>query len=79
MMNDSVIEDAQILEFARRWMPYGGGNSGDLLVEFGMTPAGYRDRLRRILNGPVGRRLEPALRAQLTEYVAVHARRGRGR
>ena len=76
MINDSVIEDAQIIEFARRWLPYGGGNTGDLLVEFGMTPARYVARLGKILDGPPARHLEP-IRVRLREFIANHARRAR--
>jgi hypothetical protein len=72
MINDSAIEDAQILEFARRWLPYGGGSAEDLLVEFGMTPAGYLDRLRRVLDKPVSRRLDPVTYARLREFVDSH-------
>ncbi|MCQ4122558.1 DUF3263 domain-containing protein [Rhodococcus tibetensis] len=71
MNNSSVIEDARVIEFARRWLPYGGGNTGDLLVEFGMTPAGYLARLREILDGPAGWRLDPQLRADLCEFVTA--------
>lgn len=37
MIGDSVIEDMRIIEFARRWLPYGGGTTDDLLVEFGIV------------------------------------------
>ncbi|MDV6286935.1 DUF3263 domain-containing protein [Rhodococcus jostii] len=77
MMNDSIIEDAQILEFARRWLPYGGGNSGDLLVEFGMTPACYVARLGKILDGLAARHLEPHVRIRLREFIANYAHRAR--
>ncbi|MFF2107121.1 DUF3263 domain-containing protein [Rhodococcus koreensis] len=77
MINDSAIEDAQILEFARRWLPYGGGNTGDLLVEFGLTPDGYISRLRRILDGPAVYQLDPQLRVRLREYVIKQTRGGR--
>jgi hypothetical protein len=75
MINDSVIEDAQVIEFARRWLPYGGGTTGDLLIEFGMTPACYVARLGKILAGPVGRRLDPQLRSELSHFVAVRSAR----
>ncbi|WP_016883737.1 MULTISPECIES: DUF3263 domain-containing protein [unclassified Rhodococcus (in: high G+C Gram-positive bacteria)] len=75
MINDSVIEDAQVIEFARRWLPYGGGTTGDLLVEFGMTPACYVARLRKILAGPAGACLDPQLRADLGRFVAVRSAR----
>ncbi len=55
----SAVEDDRIVEFARRWLPYGGGSPGDLLVEFGMTPAGYLTRLGEILDSPAAIRLHP--------------------
>ncbi|MFE7421651.1 DUF3263 domain-containing protein [Rhodococcus sp. NPDC057529] len=73
MTNDSVIDDVRVVEFARRWLPYGGGTTGDLLVEFGMTPACYLARLGKILSGPVGQRLDPQLRADLRHFVAVRS------
>jgi hypothetical protein len=44
---DSI--DTAILEFARRWMPFGGPRPEDVLVEFGMTTARYDEHLARIL------------------------------
>lgn len=72
MINDSPIEDAQILDFARRWLPYGGGSPEDILVEFGMTPARYLDRLGRVLDKPVSRRLDPVTYARLRNFVDSH-------
>ncbi|ETT27286.1 DUF3263 domain-containing protein [Rhodococcus aetherivorans] len=67
----SAIEDNRIIEFARRRLPYGGGSPGDLLVEFGMTPADYLIRLGEILDSPVALRLHPRLRADLRNFVAA--------
>ncbi|MGZ9886475.1 DUF3263 domain-containing protein [Rhodococcus ruber] len=67
----SAVEDDRIVEFARRWLPYGGGSPGDLLVEFGMTPAGYLARLGEILDSPAALRLHPRLRADLRNFVAA--------
>ncbi|MEN0137378.1 MAG: hypothetical protein AAGC80_19670 [Rhodococcus sp. (in: high G+C Gram-positive bacteria)] len=71
MTSSSVIEDTRLVEFARRWLPYGGGNTGDLLVEFGMTPACYLARLRKILDGPVGRQLDSQFRTELRAFVVA--------
>ncbi|QSE86908.1 DUF3263 domain-containing protein [Rhodococcus koreensis] len=71
MSTSSIIEDTRIIEFARRWLPYGGGTTGDLLVEFGMTPACYLARLGKILDSPAGRQLDPQLRADLLTFVAT--------
>ena len=68
MINDSMIEDAQILEFACRWLPFGGGEPVDLMVDFGMTPASFAARLARILEGPVAAHLEPELRSDLRRH-----------
>jgi hypothetical protein len=40
--------DAAILEFARRWSPFGGPRSEDVLIEFGMTPEQYEEHVTRI-------------------------------
>lgn len=71
MIGDSVIEDMRIIEFARRWLPYGGGTTGDLLVEFGMTPAGYVARLNNILAGPIANQLDPNFRDDLRRFVSL--------
>ncbi len=64
-----MIEDAQILEFARRWLPFGGGEPIDLMVEFGMTPTRYAARLAKILDGPAAVQLDPQLRGDLHRFV----------
>lgn len=74
MIRDSKDEDAQILEFARRWLPFGGGEPIDLMVEFGLTPAGYMNRLRAALNGPASSTLDPRLRLALQRYANVEHR-----
>jgi len=40
--------DAAILEFARRWSPFGGPRSEDVLIESGRTPEQYDDHVTRI-------------------------------
>ncbi|EME15373.1 DUF3263 domain-containing protein [Rhodococcus triatomae] len=45
-------EDRHLLDFACRWLPFGGARSGDVLVEFGLTPAGYRARVAGLLSNP---------------------------
>ncbi|MDJ0420129.1 DUF3263 domain-containing protein [Rhodococcus opacus] len=75
MIDDSAIEDMRIIEFARRWLPYGGGTTGDLLVEFGMTPACYIARLNSILAGPTANQLDPTFRDDLRRFVSLRASR----
>lgn len=64
-----TIDDEHILEYATRWLPYGGGHFGDLLVEFGLTPEGYVTRLASILDGPAAQSLDPKLRQNLRDFV----------
>ncbi|MEU2006304.1 DUF3263 domain-containing protein [Rhodococcus sp. NPDC019627] len=73
MIDDSALEDLRIIEFARRWLPYGGGTTGDLLVEFGMTPACYVARLDSILAGPTANQLDPNFREDLRRFVSLRA------
>nr|WP_257792492.1 DUF3263 domain-containing protein [Rhodococcus oxybenzonivorans] len=42
-------EEQAMLELARIWAPYGGARPGDILVEFGMSPATFYARVTRIL------------------------------
>lgn len=42
-------EQTSMLEFAVRWCPYGGGEPGDILVEFGLTDQDYFTRLSTLL------------------------------
>lgn len=71
MIEDSALEDLRIIEFARRWLPYGGGTTGDLLVEFGMTPACYLAKLESILAGPAANQLDPNFRDDLRRFVSI--------
>ncbi|OUS92340.1 hypothetical protein CA951_29595 [Rhodococcus sp. NCIMB 12038] len=42
--------DRQMLEFALRWHPYGGGSSRLIFEEFGMDAPTYFSKLARILD-----------------------------
>ena len=46
-MTESIGED--LINFGSRWAPFGGPRDDDLLVEFGMTPRTYYNRLARAL------------------------------
>ncbi|MFI2478584.1 DUF3263 domain-containing protein [Nocardia xishanensis] len=72
MSSPSTVEDEQNLEYARRWLPYGGGRPEDTLVEFGLTPCGYIARLAAILDSPAARTLDPDIRQALHDFVASH-------
>ncbi|MBP1160537.1 hypothetical protein ABIC28_005013 [Rhodococcus sp. PvR044] len=40
--------DQKLLNFARRWEPFGGPEAADLLIEFGMTPSRFAERLKEL-------------------------------
>jgi hypothetical protein len=45
-------EAERMLDFARRWYPYGGGSAEDILVEFGIGERDYFQRLADVLDSP---------------------------
>ncbi|WP_160094417.1 DUF3263 domain-containing protein [Rhodococcus sp. T7] len=57
--------DAAILEFAWRWLPYGGPTAEDILIEFGMTTARYEQQLLLLLDSEVSRSVPPDAHARL--------------
>lgn len=50
-----------MLDFALRWLPYGGGHAGDILVHFGLTEHEFFSRLHNLLvvNSPTQLKLDP--------------------
>lgn len=42
-------EDRLMLNFTRRWIPYGGPRASDIYVEFGMTTERFFDRLASVI------------------------------
>lgn len=40
----------RVVEFAIRWAPFGGASPADLMENFGVTPARYRQLLRECLD-----------------------------
>jgi hypothetical protein len=63
--------DAAILEFARRWLPYGGPPPDEIWVEFGMSTRRYEQHLLTMLDTVTSRNIpsndRATLRAQLVE------------
>ena len=63
--------DTEILEFAHRWLPYGGPPPDEIWVEFGMHTRRYEQHLLTMLDTVASRNLPPndraTLRAQLVE------------
>ncbi len=41
-------QDRELLEYARRWAPYGGPRAADIFVEFGMTPSRFAERVQEL-------------------------------
>ncbi|WP_143543145.1 hypothetical protein [Rhodococcus sp. NCIMB 12038] len=68
--------DETILEFARRWIPYGGPPQEEILVGFGLTPERFAERALAALGRIAGRRLtaeeQESLRRQLICLYARH-------
>ncbi|NMM92186.1 hypothetical protein B2J88_49430 [Rhodococcus sp. SRB_17] len=44
-----MTNDDHLLAFALKWRHWGGGSAGDILVEFGLTPTTYFQRLHDYL------------------------------
>ena len=63
-------EDEFILDFARRWEPFGGADTLEILLLFGLSVDRYKARLHRVLEGQSAHRLDAGLRLRLLEYAA---------
>ncbi|PBC44849.1 hypothetical protein CJ179_29195 [Rhodococcus sp. ACS1] len=70
-------QDSTILEFACRWLPYGGPPSEEILVDFGMTELRFDQHLVRILGSVSSRHLAPGDRATLHEQLLERRERRR--
>jgi hypothetical protein len=66
-------EAERMLDFARRWYPYGGGSAEDILVEFGIGERDYFKRLTGVLDayeaGPDGDTVVAAIREVCTRRL----------
>lgn len=62
-------EDELILQFACRWIPYGGPDPADMFVEFGMTPTQFWRRVAAAISDPALMELVPAQRAHLEQFM----------
>jgi hypothetical protein len=65
-------EAERMLDFARRWYPYGGGSAEDILVEFGIGERDYFKRLTDVLDaqaGPDGDAVVAAIREVCTRRL----------
>ncbi|WP_179274797.1 MULTISPECIES: DUF3263 domain-containing protein [unclassified Rhodococcus (in: high G+C Gram-positive bacteria)] len=43
------VEELRMLELARRWAPFGGADTTDIYVEFGLSRTQFYDRIQQIL------------------------------
>ncbi|MCZ4587540.1 hypothetical protein O4328_28295 [Rhodococcus opacus] len=41
-----------MIDFARRCLPFGGPRQEDILIEFGLTPLIFADRVMKLLDAP---------------------------
>ena len=62
-MTENIGDD--LITYARRWAPFGGPSSDDLLVEFGMTSRTYYNRLARVLRTRPATEIGEDIRHQL--------------
>lgn len=44
-----TIEVRYLLEFVKRWLPFGGPTVEDVLVDFGLIPVAYPEHVRKIV------------------------------
>lgn len=43
-------EAEEIVQFARRWSPFGGAPAHEIFIQFGMSPTRFAQRLQEILH-----------------------------
>lgn len=63
----SSFTDAEIVEFAQRWDPYGGPAPSEIFLHFGCDVEAYQNRLRSALNVVVD--TDSDRRNRLIEYT----------
>jgi hypothetical protein len=69
------IVDTAILEFACRWLPYGGPPADEIWVGFGMTMPRYEQRLAKILDSGAAREVPTDVRDLLCAQLSERRRR----
>lgn len=63
-------EDALMVEFALKWLPYGGGDE-HILPEFGLTPTEFYLRIMKLMNSLSATRVDLGPRLQLIELCSL--------
>lgn len=54
--SDEVRSAVDILNFASRWIPYGGADSYEIFTTFGLSPVQFARKLRRAADSAEARR-----------------------
>ncbi|OAK53854.1 hypothetical protein A3K89_21880 [Rhodococcoides kyotonense] len=68
-----------MVDFALRWLPYGGGHAEDIIVGFGLSPREFFTRLDAALRGPAcPPHLDPRAVAALLEVSSRRLRMNEG-
>lgn len=65
-------EETELIDFARRWEPFGGAGDGEVFVGFGITLAQYRQRLASALTPERCAELGTAFSSRLQHYAGRH-------
>lgn len=65
-------EDDLLIQFFRRWAPFGGGPAEDIMVTFGITRSDYVQRLYTLACGSHIRRYPTEIKRQILRYCDVH-------
>lgn len=64
-----------MVDFALRWLPYGGGPAEDIIVGFGLSPREFFARLDSLLRGPAcPQHLDPRTVAALQKMCSRRLR-----
>jgi hypothetical protein len=63
-------DQAQMIAYAQKWLPYGGGDE-HILPEFGLVPAVFYRRLLRLMNTVGATQVELGSRRQLVELCSL--------
>lgn len=61
------VEEQVLLDFCRRWLPFGGPRNEDIFIEFGLSSLAFAQRVRRLLGS--GRVHD----LPVSEVAALHA------
>lgn len=66
-------QTTEMLRFAMRWLPFGGGSEVDIFIEFGVTGSEFYRRLAVILRRRSTTELAPLEHRRLSEICAARS------